>query len=720
MEIRAMKLRDEILRDEILRDGILRDGNLRGGIFCKGNWCLDPSRPIHPCAIGEQSDNLSKLASINGLSGLRSASQDWEEFCAVLGCDPGLRLQKAVGLADVFPFKPASKRWLKGLGESRQVVFAECSKSWGKQRSKFWQRALNRLVKKHACHSPLPLTWGLDCDEVQRLPTPKILGICESWHQVRNHPFARLAGKKSSSSAGSGLNELMGDEAIRGWTGDVLDRWLANPESVCPIEFRILAGSIRQLARSLEYEQWSACCEQFLRLIDAANDQSDADDDGLQVDWLEAGVLLAVSVPELVEFQQLLVDSVNRWCRSMHRWLDTDGSLNHHHVSCTARLHGAWARLTYWLFSLGLELANNEDRWLHEAFSRNFVRQLRPDGNPLHAEEAIEGNAVSALVSLAFSRDPFDSELLEGLLGKQEIPSGDQEAGEAPSTVSEWAAVAALKQRWDQSATLGMVFGGNKLSIDLYGEVPILRGQIETSIRQGDVELEQSSEWAVVCEYHDGECDFLELECEFGESWVMHRQFVISRADKICLLGESLVPAGEDGQVTLGSPADRPKLEFGSAWPLRMEHGHGLMREVQTNEFYLTNDGEISTLLLPLTIGEWQSDPSASSFRVEAERIVFHSLESPPAWRAMFIDLDRRRSSKPRTWRKLTVVEDLQVCPDQLAVAYRVRVGKTQWVIYRSLGPVKNRTFLGHNLVSEFFVGRIGKRMVIEPVLEVG
>ena len=72
----------------------------------------------------------------------------------------------------------------------------------------------------------------------------------------------------------------------------------------------------------------------------------------------------------------------------------------------------------------------------------------------------------------------------------------------------------------------------------------------------------------------------------------------------------------------------------------------------------------------------------------------------------MLIDLKRRRSKKPRTWRQLTVGEKMEVMPPDVAVGYRAQSGDDQWLFYRSLGPAGNRTLLGHNIAGEFSAGR--------------
>ena len=62
----------------------------------------------------------------------------------------------------------------------------------------------------------------------------------------------------------------------------------------------------------------------------------------------------------------------------------------------------------------------------------------------------------------------------------------------------------------------------------------------------------------------------------------------------------------------------------------------------------------------------------------------------------LWFDLDPH--SQPLTWRALTVARTRKAQPADVAVGYRVAIGKQQWLVYRSLAAAANRTVLGHNL----------------------
>jgi hypothetical protein len=65
------------------------------------------------------------------------------------------------------------------------------------------------------------------------------------------------------------------------------------------------------------------------------------------------------------------------------------------------------------------------------------------------------------------------------------------------------------------------------------------------------------------------------------------------------------------------------------------------------------------------------------------------------------------------------VAEQLAIQPRDVAVAYRVQSGSDQFAIYRSLAKKANRTFLGQNLVHEFFAARFKSDGTTQTLLEI-
>ena len=86
---------------------------------------------------------------------------------------------------------------------------------------------------------------------------------------------------------------------------------------------------------------------------------------------------------------------------------------------------------------------------------------------------------------------------------------------------------------------------------------------------------------------------------------------------------------------------------------------------------------------------------------------------------SLLFDLNRVRSWRPRTWRRLHVVEKLEQVARDRAVAYRVQLDQQQWLIYRSIGENANRTCLGENVSQDFYMGRFFRDGSVEELIQI-
>ena len=121
-----------------------------------------------------------------------------------------------------------------------------------------------------------------------------------------------------------------------------------------------------------------------------------------------------------------------------------------------------------------------------------------------------------------------------------------------------------------------------------------------------------------------------------------------------------------------------------------------------------------------MSLPEWKTALNGDGLIAQEDRLRFRQRARGRALcAAMAIDLDAERSILPRTWRQLTVAERLQIVPRDVAVAFRLQLNKQQWVLYRSLGPSKNRTFIGVNFADEFFIGRLRRSGRVDLLLQI-
>jgi hypothetical protein len=124
-------------------------------------------------------------------------------------------------------------------------------------------------------------------------------------------------------------------------------------------------------------------------------------------------------------------------------------------------------------------------------------------------------------------------------------------------------------------------------------------------------------------------------------------------------------------------------------------------------------------MALPLALPEWRVgqggrlEPAAGGLSLSQE--TGGSRLYAPLW----LDFDPARIGRPLTWRQLTVADTRVNLPPWQAAGFRVQAGLEQWLVYRALDEARNRTLLGCNLSSEFFLGRIKKQGAVKRILEI-
>jgi len=145
----------------------------------------------------------------------------------------------------------------------------------------------------------------------------------------------------------------------------------------------------------------------------------------------------------------------------------------------------------------------------------------------------------------------------------------------------------------------------------------------------------------------------------------------------------------------------------------------GLAPAEETHEAFLMGQ-KAAALALPLALPEWRVESSPGGLVATSEAVEFQlSGQGGALFAPLFLDLKPRRMTRPLTWRRLTVAESLEIVPASVAVGYRVMVGKSQWLIYRSLSPAANRTLLGHNLATEMLIARFDRKGEVEALIEI-
>ncbi len=276
-----------------------------------------------------------------------------------------------------------------------------------------------------------------------------------------------------------------------------------------------------------------------------------------------------------------------------------------------------------------------------------------------------------------------------------------------PAFHSESRQIAVLRPKWsDGSARLNVAYHGGATHLELaLGRKRLFAGVWSFDLAADGRAMEPTGGWRDVCWVSDDDCDYLELEMPLAGGLRLQRQILLARKDEFLFLADAL--AGNRAQ----------ELAYRARLPL--VDGVAASTAVETREL-LFESGKRSAIVLPLALGEWRGDCrsgtlSVSDRALDLRQTVFGCASYAPLW----FDFSRSRRDEPLTWRQLTVAEARENLPRDVAAGYRVQFGTRQWLIYRSLTHPANRSVLGMNLSTDFFLGRFGRDGETKTILEV-
>ncbi len=368
------------------------------------------------------------------------------------------------------------------------------------------------------------------------------------------------------------------------------------------------------------------------------------------------------------------------WTRS--RWLG-------------ARLHGgSWspeAELQFrWLVRQAIRLADKDGRFLLTTLDTVGAEGARS------IDKSWDGKLFKTALQL--SGDSGDRAAATAALPRSALPKEckcDTPDSPAPSLNSDWAGISIMADGWSQSdARLAVAYAQHPMTVELSAAGHRLLAGAWTFETSCDGKPAQPlGEWEQLCWESGKRFDFLELGLELSEGLRLERQLLFARDDLVLYIADIV------------SCRDR------TAHRVRHSYGLPLAQDAHWQPEAETRDGVIAgrkrrAAVLPLALCEWRSDPRGGSLSESAGRLTLTQESNARALCCpLLFDLERRRAKQERTWRQLTVGENLQEVSRDTAVGFRAQSGRDQWLFYRSLGPAGNRTVLGQNIAGEFCAG---------------
>lgn len=218
--------------------------------------------------------------------------------------------------------------------------------------------------------------------------------------------------------------------------------------------------------------------------------------------------------------------------------------------------------------------------------------------------------------------------------------------------------------------------------------------------------LTADGHWKEVGWHREKSCDYLEIELPLAGGHKLERQMFFARNELFFVVADCL----------FGPPNAANEIHYCQTLPLA--GGTSFSAADETCEGWLTANGRRAACVVPLAQPEWRSDYRHAQLKTAdcklSAEIAGHGrrLLSP-----LWIDIHPRRIRKPITWRQLTVGENLAAVPRDIATGYRIQCGNEQWLLYRSLAPVANRSVMGHNTYGSFVCGCVKPDGSVKDIL---
>ncbi|MFG0289771.1 MAG: hypothetical protein ACF8CQ_16445 [Rhodopirellula sp. JB044] len=272
----------------------------------------------------------------------------------------------------------------------------------------------------------------------------------------------------------------------------------------------------------------------------------------------------------------------------------------------------------------------------------------------------------------------------------------------------------AMLPEWDVKRGRTFVdYSGEDIRVEVMaGRRALFEGVHQTMVRVDGVDLQPTSDWECTCEYTDDDVHLIELEQRFGD-YVLQRQWMLIRDDRCLMISDAVLPyengatveADPNATRASGEPAVAPEIQCVSRLPLAA--GVEVVEDEEVRELVLLNHSKRRAMVMPLAANEWRVGQTDCQTAVSDDRHLVvtttgHGAVYSPVW----IDMETGRLRRKRTWRQLTVAEDLTIIPRGVAAAFRVQMGSEHWVVYRSLAPGGPRSLMGKHLIADFFAAR--------------
>lgn len=276
-----------------------------------------------------------------------------------------------------------------------------------------------------------------------------------------------------------------------------------------------------------------------------------------------------------------------------------------------------------------------------------------------------------------------------------------------PANQSDWAQLACLRNDWSTDADALVIAHDReipRISLTTLG-TPLLSGVWDISVMIDGKPLEFKDNWFCVCWQSDNDGDYLELQATLKGNLQVERQLFLSRNDHFALLADT-VTGGRAGTI-----------EYTSRLPLV----EAVVADcaLRTRECVLKTPRQ-SARVFPLALPKDRVHSTPGRFEPVDGRLEYSLTAMGGIYAPLVIDWHPARRRNDADWNSLTVTEQRIIVKRDRASGHRLRIGKHQLLVYRSLAKSKeSRAVLGLHTFYETVVGKFDTGGTVSPLVMV-
>jgi len=457
----------------------------------------------------------------------------------------------------------------------------------------------------------------------------------------------------------------------------------------------------------------------WLAAVHAGSNEQINPEQGCSVfDYLELMTLNALIIPGLKGDRKEVRNVTRAWRTAVDAITDTDGTPHAKWLGEILPRLAQIAAVSLFADSLNVSLWDKKTRSRLQGLHSRSSLLLTPQQVLFSSVET--GVAARALLAVA---EILHLEKRPGLLqvltqwsqpvsGSRGRSRSDKNAvnGKLPrtSTQSDWGEWASLRNQWSGSVDACVVRYSTPIpTIDvLTGNVPFLSGEWGHELKVNGKSVPSSGDWSCCCWNLDEDAVFIELQLEQEDVATVIRQALLLKQESVLLLSDSVrLPAA--GKVQL-----RRKFPLIPGWELAEDT---LSRELQLVR------GSQRVRVFPWSGPQMKLERTDETIKATGDQIrVSVQGEGAAFYSATMLDWNPKRGDEPVDWQRVTVCEDAQYIPPEVAVGHRLRIGKKQWVLYHShQKPAIPRSVMGIHTLSETVVASLNNKGDVTTMVEV-